>query len=440
MVVMATKPKDSNPPSTSVEASGSEKRGTPQPTPPAPPTATQEALDKSARIAALTPEEKSERFGRKYFDLNGGAVPGGMFYLDVPHNEVVARHVLARRPTSVLELGCSRGYILKRIEDAGVPIHGLDVSKHCYLTRATEGVTTWDICKTPWPVDGKEMFRTTQRGLHAVSYKPTDDPTQITTHDKAWWTQVLPPGHEVMSLDELRGGPLPSDYLKGDGRSKWNIGSAWTMYHHGWKNVDVVDAAQFAQANGYEFLRHDVRNGIPCKTGEADLIFMSHVLEHFTYGEGLSLLRECRRALKVGGAIRVLVPDARNLMKAYAHDHPFDSCQDHIGTSLTEFDQVNADCEKAVTSSAKLYSLMCGNHLALYDEETLELTSWRTTSSFTGAMRATATRNAGFIPYRSAFRRVEKIADVPHPGFAQISREAGDNLPCLTLYMNGIAE
>ncbi len=67
---------------------------------------------------------------------------------------------------------------------------------------------------------------------------------------------------------------------------------------------------------------------------------------------------------------------------------------------------------------------MCGNHLALYDEETLELTL----------------RDAGFIPYRSAFRRVEKIADVPHPGFAQISREAGDNLPCLTLYMNGIAE
>ncbi len=51
--------------------------------------------------------------------------------------------------------------------------------------------------------------------------------------------------------------------------------------------------------------------------GTADLIYASHVLEHFGRAEFLDVLREWHRVLKVGGVLRLSVPDFRACAKIY---------------------------------------------------------------------------------------------------------------------------
>jgi hypothetical protein len=60
-------------------------------------------------------------------------------------------------PKSVLEVGAARGYLVKRFEAAGIPAKGLEISKHCHLTRVTDSVVEWDICQTPWPFKDGEF-------------------------------------------------------------------------------------------------------------------------------------------------------------------------------------------------------------------------------------------------------------------------------------------
>jgi predicted SAM-dependent methyltransferase len=49
-------------------------------------------------------------------------------------------------------------------------------------------------------------------------------------------------------------------------------------------------------------------------------IFSEHLIEHLTYGEGLSMLRECCRCLKPGGRIRVATPSLETLISLWAHE------------------------------------------------------------------------------------------------------------------------
>ena len=57
------------------------------------------------------------------------------------------------------------------------------------------------------------------------------------------------------------------------------------------------------------YLNHDLRNGIPFKENSVDGIVASHLLEHLDCHEAIQLLKECHRALKAGGVLRVSLPD-----------------------------------------------------------------------------------------------------------------------------------
>jgi SAM-dependent methyltransferase len=63
--------------------------------------------------------------------------------------------------------------------------------------------------------------------------------------------------------------------------------------------------------------RHDLNTGLPFRDGIFDFVYLSHVLEHFSRSDALKLLRDCRRVLSPGGAIRVVVPDLEAIARQY---------------------------------------------------------------------------------------------------------------------------
>lgn len=118
---------------------------------PVTPPATPPASTTPTNITSLTREEM---FDKHYF--NGGGKVGGYAregYWDYPVHNITAQHVRVRRPKSVLEIGCGRGYILKRLQDWGIPVCGLEISRHAWMTRAIDPILNIDICTERWPIE-----------------------------------------------------------------------------------------------------------------------------------------------------------------------------------------------------------------------------------------------------------------------------------------------
>jgi len=396
--------------------------------------------EEKVTLSVPTGYNPAELFDRHYFD--GGAKVGGYkpFYWDFPAHALTAQHVLARKPETVLELGTAKGYVVKRLQDAGIPAWGLDVSKHCSLTSACENFILYDATKTPWPETSdkeidlclsvglfdhipenllpqvfSEMERVCKRGLHGIGFNPMDDgdKTRCTIHDKVWWQSMLPRGHEVVDKAELETGGYSEDFLKGDGKIKINAGSAMTMFHHGWINLDPIDLSQFAAQWGYQFKQCDVRQGLPWGTGSIAVVFSSHMMEHLTYDEGLNFLYELRRVIKPDGVCRFILPNAELLSEMYVNAPPGESAM----SLLSEFDEINANCARAGTAAGKLHALLNENHKSTYDWETF----------------AEALKDAGFQPKLTSFRQT-MCGELGQ----QILRETTDQLPCLSFYMEAV--
>jgi SAM-dependent methyltransferase len=61
----------------------------------------------------------------------------------------------------------------------------------------------------------------------------------------------------------------------------------------------------------------DLREGIPYPGESFDVVYHSNFLEHLERGEAEAFLRECRRVLRPGGILRVVVPDLEVQARAY---------------------------------------------------------------------------------------------------------------------------
>ena len=62
----------------------------------------------------------------------------------------------------------------------------------------------------------------------------------------------------------------------------------------------------------------DLRFPLKISDEAVDGFFSEHTLEHLTYPEAELLLSECRRTLKLGGVIRIVVPDLSLFIQHYA--------------------------------------------------------------------------------------------------------------------------
>jgi predicted SAM-dependent methyltransferase len=83
---------------------------------------------------------------------------------------------------------------------------------------------------------------------------------------------------------------------------KLNLGSGTTPIP-GFVNIDALE-----DAPGVDVVA-DISARLPFDDGAADLIYASHVLEHFPTDEIPGLLTEWRRVLRPGGALLIAVPD-----------------------------------------------------------------------------------------------------------------------------------
>lgn len=345
-------------------------------------------------------------FNRSYFDNpNYFENPQDGLYKDHPQNWIIFNKIMQMKPTSVLELGCGRGYLLKKFESAGLPAKGLDFSRHCQLTRVTNNVLEWDICNTPWPFKDKEfdlcisnsvlqfiddkklpdvlkeIERVCHRGLHGVDSK-----------------KMNPNGKDIIDKDELKQGSLALSIPAGDGKTKLNFGSFIVMFHHGWINLDIINLTNYAIENQYKFAPCDARQRLGFDDNSVDLIYTSHMLEHLSYQDGLNFLKECFRIMKSGAVMRVTVPDIEKMVDLYKTNR------------IHELDEINIVASSNKSEAFKLFAYVADNHLMFYDWKTLEQIG----------------KEAGFMAKRKGFNE----SDNP-----QMAKETMDFLPEISIYV-----
>jgi len=77
-----------------------------------------------------------------------------------------------------------------------------------------------------------------------------------------------------------------------------------------WTNVDLDPSVKGV-------LKCDLRNGIPFEDQSFDVVYHSHVLEHYTREDGKRFVKECWRVLTPGGVLRVVVPDLEEVTRCY---------------------------------------------------------------------------------------------------------------------------
>lgn len=98
----------------------------------------------------------------------------------------------------------------------------------------------------------------------------------------------------------------------------------------------------------------DLATGLPLSDGSVDGIFHEHVLEHLPTRVGYAFLQECRRVLRPGGVLRVVVPDAGACIDSYSGK---------ISSAWADSEPV-----KLMAVEKLFYE---HQHVAMYDEEKL---------------------------------------------------------------------
>lgn len=83
-------------------------------------------------------------------------------------------------------------------------------------------------------------------------------------------------------------------------------------FHPEWVNLDLHPCSRAVQ-------QADLRKELLFPDGSFDVVYHSHVLEHFSRQDGLRFLERCQKVLRPGGILRVVVPDLERIVEFYRH-------------------------------------------------------------------------------------------------------------------------
>jgi predicted SAM-dependent methyltransferase len=156
-------------------------------------------------------------------------------------------------------------------------------------------------------------------------------------------------------IDHKKNKRLLKQLLVANKPIKLELGSAKRNDMESWTTIDLNTGAD---------LRLDLSQPLPFPENSVEIIYSSHVLEHFSYPKPMTnLLSECLRILRPGGTFLVAVPDAKIFLDAYHNPKQFDLkkyCSWDVGLSYkTKIDYVN------------FIAYMGGDHKHLFDEDNL---------------------------------------------------------------------
>lgn len=110
-------------------------------------------------------------------------------------------------------------------------------------------------------------------------------------------------------------------------------------FHPDWANIDFT-------STGKEVIAHDLGQGIPFPDNSFDVVYHSHLLEHFPKQIAEEFIKECYRVLLPHGILRVVVPDLEAVVRAYLNaleqveDGALEAIQDYDWMMLELYDQV----------------------------------------------------------------------------------------------------
>lgn len=109
--------------------------------------------------------------------------------------------------------------------------------------------------------------------------------------------------------------------------------------HPNWINLDFTSSSD-------QVIAHDLMQGIPFEANSFDVVYHSHVLEHFPKSQAAFFLLECYRVLKPQGILRIAVSDLETLARSYlrwmeeALQGDQDAAQRYDWIMLKMFDQM----------------------------------------------------------------------------------------------------
>jgi SAM-dependent methyltransferase len=88
-----------------------------------------------------------------------------------------------------------------------------------------------------------------------------------------------------------------------------NLGCG-SHYDSTWMNIDIV-------SDDPKVIQYNLRKGIPLPDESCDVVYHSHIIEHFRKDETSFFLKECYRILKPGGIVRIAAPDLEKICRMY---------------------------------------------------------------------------------------------------------------------------
>lgn len=81
-------------------------------------------------------------------------------------------------------------------------------------------------------------------------------------------------------------------------------------YHRDWTNLNFTSI-------GEGVIAYDLTQGIPFSDSTFDVVYNSHVIEHFSKSQAEFFIKECERVLKPHGVLRVVVPNLETIARTY---------------------------------------------------------------------------------------------------------------------------
>lgn len=88
-----------------------------------------------------------------------------------------------------------------------------------------------------------------------------------------------------------------------------NLGCG-SHYHDSWTNVDF-------KSTNENVIAYNLLNGVPFQDNSFNVVYHSHVLEHFSKKDGFRFMQDCYRVLDKNGIIRIAVPNLEQIVKEY---------------------------------------------------------------------------------------------------------------------------